>query len=178
MQGAGGETENRGTLCKPSSYCVTGAVPVDRGLAAQLSHLVQPQLPAVDGGRLRLQGDDELLRVLRGGQACLEKGSGGWDQGSLGRATRTRTPGAATPPRKRHSHSARLGSSLHRPLQSLRSKVVGVLSPKPGTQTLQGAQENCMSPLGDAKLPGPWGLLHLGPAQPRTEKHEAKTPTF
>lgn len=72
----GGERESRGTLCKPSSHCVAGAVPVDRGLATQLDHLVQPQLPAVDGGRLGLQGDDELLCVLWGGQACLEDRGG------------------------------------------------------------------------------------------------------
>lgn len=75
-----GERESRGTLCKPSSYCVSGAVPIDRGLAAQLDHLVQPQLPAVDGGGLGLQGDDELLRVLGGGQARLEDRSRGWDR--------------------------------------------------------------------------------------------------
>lgn len=67
-----GERESRGTLCEPRSYCVTGAVPIDHRLAAELNHLVQPQLPAVDGGGLGLQGDDELFRVLRGGQARLE----------------------------------------------------------------------------------------------------------
>lgn len=103
MQGAGGERAGRGreraggTLCKPSSYCVTGAVPIDRRLAAQLDHLVQPQLPAVDGGRLGLQGYDELLRVLGGGQACLEDRSRGWDSGFLGRTTpRTPMPWADT----------------------------------------------------------------------------------
>lgn len=103
MQRAGGEGGGRGreraggTLCKPSSYCVTGAVPVDRGLAAQLDHLGQPQLSAVDGGRLRLQGNDELLRVIRGGQACLQDRSRGWDPGFLGRtAPRTPVPWADT----------------------------------------------------------------------------------
>lgn len=87
--GESGEGRERagGTLCKPSSHCVTGAVPVDRGLAAQLDHLVQPQLPAVDGGRLGLQGNDELLRVVRGGQACLEDRGRGWDPGSPGSTT-------------------------------------------------------------------------------------------
>lgn len=68
----GRERENRGTLCEPRSYCVTAAVPIGHRLATELDHLVQPQLPAVDGGGLRLQGNDELLRVLGGGQARLE----------------------------------------------------------------------------------------------------------
>lgn len=69
----GRERENSGTLCEPRSYCVTGAVPIDHRLAAELDHLVQPQLPAVDRGGLGLQGNDELLRVLGGGQARLKR---------------------------------------------------------------------------------------------------------
>lgn len=88
-RGRGRERESRGTLCKPSSYCVSGAVPIDRGLAAQLDHLVQPQLPAVDGGGLGLQSDDELLRVLGGGQARLEDRSRGWDLGDYSQDTPT-----------------------------------------------------------------------------------------
>lgn len=80
----GRERENRGTLCKPRSYCVTGAVPIDHRLAAELNHLVQPQLPAVDGGGLGLQGNDELLRVLGGGQACLEDRDRSWYLGLPG----------------------------------------------------------------------------------------------
>jgi hypothetical protein len=45
---------------------------------------VQPKLPAVDGGGLGLQGNDELLRVLGGGQACLEDRDRSWGLGLPG----------------------------------------------------------------------------------------------
>lgn len=80
----GRERESRGTLCKPRSYCVTGAVPIGHRLAAELDHLMQPKLPAVDGGSLGLQSNDELLRVLGGGQACLEDRDRSWDLGLPG----------------------------------------------------------------------------------------------
>lgn len=59
------------TLCKSSSNRVTRAVAIDRCPAAQVYHLVQAQLSAVDGGSLGLQGNDQLLGILRRGHSCL-----------------------------------------------------------------------------------------------------------
>ena len=42
------------------------------GPSAQVNHLVEAELAAVDGGCLGFQGDDQLLRVVPGDQARLD----------------------------------------------------------------------------------------------------------
>lgn len=64
------------TLPEAGVDVVAGAQPVGGGPAAQLHQLVQPQLPAVDGGGLGLQRDQQLLRALRGHQPGLRGARG------------------------------------------------------------------------------------------------------
>ena len=109
-------------------------MPVDRGLAAQISHLVQPQLPAVDGGCLGLQGNDELLRVLWGGQACLEDRRQGWDP-----SEDTPTLGVSTP-KEGALILCLLGKLPPQAPAELKIRGDWVLNPKPGTQTSQTGQ--------------------------------------
>lgn len=57
--------------------------PAAWGPAAQVQELVQSEFAAVDGGRLRFQGDEELLCILSGHQASLRMRGQGEGDGVL-----------------------------------------------------------------------------------------------
>lgn len=62
------------TLARCAPPVVGGAEAVLGGVGAQVHHLVEAELAAVDRCRLGLQGDDQLLWVFTGHQTGLHEG--------------------------------------------------------------------------------------------------------
>lgn len=62
------------TLGHPCPHILSGAETVLVGLGANVNHLVEAELAAVDGGCLGLKGDDQLLWDVTWNQTSLEDG--------------------------------------------------------------------------------------------------------